>query len=322
MIPQRSFIESGLRKSDTYQKKRGIILSNYIALILCSCLVMLFVTRLLFFHNITQVTVIQFTTGSILFLLTIVLNRYHLTTLSRLYLCLLPVLFLWSVSVQTMRQMPVILPTEYDSLRIFFLALSCIPYLLLDKKQLPVFILGILPALISILFMDKILTLSGVGSAMHGVPGSNFEQIQMRTIVCFLMISTCCFAFQVIIANNDEYNQKLVNELREKTNEIEAQNEELIQSQESLNEINLHLETLVEDRTKKIRTQNETLVKYAYTNAHHVRGPVARVLGLIELSRMKTDLNYSWFFEKVEHETRAIDLIIKRIGSELEPGNQ
>jgi len=99
-----------------------------------------------------------------------------------------------------------------------------------------------------------------------------------------------------------------------------VQNEELLQGQENLSQINLHLETLVEERTQKIRTQNEILLNYAYTNAHHVRGPVARLLGLIQLSRMKTDLDYPWFFEKVEHETREIDIIIKRIGSELEPG--
>jgi hypothetical protein len=36
---------------------------------------------------------------------------------------------------------------------------------------------------------------------------------------------------------------------------------------------------------------------------------------------MRTDLDYPWFFEKVEDEARAIDLIIKQIGSELAPGD-
>jgi hypothetical protein len=49
-----------------------------------------------------------------------------------------------------------------------------------------------------------------------------------------------------------------------------------------------------------------------------VRGPVARVLGLIQVSKMKTDLDFPWFFEKVEDEAKAIDAILKRIAVDFE----
>src|SRR5258705_5757541 len=52
-------------------------------------------------------------------------------------------------------------------------------------------------------------------------------------------------------------------ELIEKTNEIETQNEELVQSHENLHNINNHLESMVTERTEEVQKQNEQLIKYA-----------------------------------------------------------
>lgn len=107
-------------------------------------------------------------------------------------------------------------------------------------------------------------------------------------------------------------------ELIEKSHEIETQNEELTQSQENLFQLNSHLESLVEERTREVHKQNEQLIRYAYSNAHHVRGPVARVLGLIQLAKMEIHLDYPFLFQKIEEQTKEIDEVIKGINKELE----
>lgn len=107
-------------------------------------------------------------------------------------------------------------------------------------------------------------------------------------------------------------------ELIEKTNEIETQNEELMQGQENLYQLNINLERLVEERTHKVKEQNEQLIRYAYSNAHHLRGPVARVLGLIHLSKIDSDLDYPFLFQKIEEQAKEIDLVIKSINNELQ----
>lgn len=107
-------------------------------------------------------------------------------------------------------------------------------------------------------------------------------------------------------------------ELVEKSHEIETQNEELMQSQENLYQLNTHLESIVEQRTLEVKKQNERLIRYAYANAHHLRGPVARVLGLILLSKMETDLDYPFLFNKIEEQTLEIDHVIKGINREFE----
>jgi signal transduction histidine kinase len=126
-------------------------------------------------------------------------------------------------------------------------------------------------------------------------------------------------------ARYDQINRDLKSanhELIEKTNEIEAQNEELIQSQEKLNSLNQFLEQTVEDRTKKLTEQSEQLVKYAYTNAHHVRGPIARVLGLVQLYKVDPEVDLQFILHKIEHETNEIDSIISRINVELEKSSK
>jgi len=319
MISFQNIVESGLSKNDLYQKRRGILLANYIALILCTAIILLYMIRFLYFHSITLKVTVTYFTGFTLIFFTIILSRLRLTTLSRLYLCLLPIAYIWYTFLMGMVKMQKIDTTIYDSLRIFLLALSCIPYLIFDKVQFRSLLVGILPSLISIVFLESLLSLAGVDHASRGIPENDYEHIQMRTIISYLIISSCCIAFQTIISRNDELNQRLLMELKEKSYEIAVQNEELRQSEENLNKINIHLETLVEERSRKILEQNEMMLKYAYTNAHHVRGSVARVLGLIQVSRLNTDLDFPWLFEKIEEETKAIDTILKRIATDFNP---
>lgn len=110
-------------------------------------------------------------------------------------------------------------------------------------------------------------------------------------------------------------------ELIEKSNEIETQNEELVQSHENLYNMNVRLESLVHERTEEVQKRNEQLIRFAYSNAHDVRGPVARVLGLIQLSKMESNLDYPFLFTKIEEQTREIDEAVKGINRELEKSN-
>ncbi|MBL7857562.1 MAG: hypothetical protein JNM57_07725 [Cyclobacteriaceae bacterium] len=116
-----------------------------------------------------------------------------------------------------------------------------------------------------------------------------------------------------IFKNLEEKNHELV----EKSHEIATQNEELMQSQENLYQLNNHLESLVDARTREVQNQNERLIRYSYTNAHHLRGPVARVLGLLQLSKMDVNLDYPFLFQKIEEQTREIDQVISSINKEL-----
>lgn len=108
--------------------------------------------------------------------------------------------------------------------------------------------------------------------------------------------------------------------LLEQTVLMAHQNNDLVASRNELNQINQNLESIVEQRTNNAKQKNEYLVKYAYTNAHHVRGPLARILGLLQLAKLEGNINYPFLFDKIEEQSKEIDVVLKTINKELEEG--
>lgn len=98
----------------------------------------------------------------------------------------------------------------------------------------------------------------------------------------------------------------------------DKQKEELFFRQEKLNKLNTELENLVNERTLKIVQKNEQLTKYSYANAHRVRGPLARILGLLNISMLKTENDYHFYFTKIKFEAEEIDKILKEINADLD----
>lgn len=311
----RRIVRLGVTDELNYQAKREIVATNNLTLILTGAIFLLMILRDIVIPNAPYK--VYWTVGIGLFLLPLVLNAFFLTTISRLILCYVPVLFIWFSFVSSILQVDVVEQSMFDALRIFLLAVSFIPYLILDRNRPVLLILGVLPTLTSFLFFTDIMLLSAVPYEQSILHTIDYQLMGVRSFVAYVILSTGCFAFQAIISNNDRYNQKLLSELKKKSGEIEQQNNTLLQKQSELNEVNQRLEELVNIKTRSIKRQNEMLIKYSYTNAHKVRGPVARILGLIQLSRLETDLNFPWFFEKVEEETKGIDKIISSISNEL-----
>lgn len=130
-----------------------------------------------------------------------------------------------------------------------------------------------------------------------------------------------CYATAVLKASYDRIHQHLRNrniELKEKAIEIATQNEKLIDAQNSLSALNQDLEKVVNERTAKIQIQNEILLRYSYANAHHLRGPVARLLGLASIYKLDPNLSPDFFIEKMVDQANEIDAVVKQINSDLE----
>jgi signal transduction histidine kinase len=82
---------------------------------------------------------------------------------------------------------------------------------------------------------------------------------------------------------------------------------------------NESLEANVNDRTKKIEIQNIRLRKYAFSNAHEVRAPVARLLGLIQLWNKEsiTETDRDFIIENISVSTLELDEVIKKMSDLL-----
>jgi signal transduction histidine kinase len=161
--------------------------------------------------------------------------------------------------------------------------------------------------------------IQGVNPALRFAPEvSEVITVAITYLVLYVILSYCT---GVLKWKYDQVhdNLRLANiELQERAEEIAAQNEELLQTQDNLNELNVDLERIVRERTRKIQAQNEILLKYSYTNAHHLRGPVARLLGLIAIYKLESNPDIDFFLTKMEDQTKEIDMVVKQINSELE----
>lgn len=68
----------------------------------------------------------------------------------------------------------------------------------------------------------------------------------------------------------------------------------------------------------ELRKRNQKLMNFAFSNAHHVRGPVARMMGLVELVRIDTETDQQWYVQTISHEVKELDRITRSIARELD----
>jgi signal transduction histidine kinase len=68
----------------------------------------------------------------------------------------------------------------------------------------------------------------------------------------------------------------------------------------------------------ELRRRNQKLLDFAFSNAHHVRGPVARMLGLVHLSKFDTERDQKWYMQTIAGEVEGLDEIIKSIARDLD----
>jgi len=95
--------------------------------------------------------------------------------------------------------------------------------------------------------------------------------------------------------------------------------ESLLKLNADINKINANLETMVQDRTEEIKQQNQKLIEYAFFTAHEVRGPLARILGLVELAKLK-ELHHDReeILHRLENAANELDEVIRTINRKLE----
>jgi len=121
----------------------------------------------------------------------------------------------------------------------------------------------------------------------------------------------------------DELNKHLITvnkEVQEKNEELEAYGEELLASEEELKQINENLNNLVENRTQALIKQNEKIVQHAFINAHKVRSPLARIVGLVNLIKYEVELeaNGKELIQRLNTSTDELDIILKEVRVNLE----
>lgn len=150
------------------------------------------------------------------------------------------------------------------------------------------------------------------------------SQIKGNVLMSFADNALLLVAMAMII--RDEYmaerkiiidQQKVVEEQNKK---IEKQNEDILSYNQGINYINHHLEQLVQERTEKLDEQNKQLIHFAFYNAHKVRAPLARILGLINLMKIEQDSNEEttrFYLKNIVDNIAELEQRIKTMNEEI-----
>ncbi|HEY8936649.1 MAG TPA: tetratricopeptide repeat protein [Cyclobacteriaceae bacterium] len=92
------------------------------------------------------------------------------------------------------------------------------------------------------------------------------------------------------------------------------------QQSKEITQMNEVLEKRVEERTKELEKQNKQLVEYAFINSHLLRGPLSRILGLINLIEHDKHLNQENVIDLLRQSGDELDTVIKKISDTLHNG--
>jgi tetratricopeptide (TPR) repeat protein len=129
----------------------------------------------------------------------------------------------------------------------------------------------------------------------------------------FTLVGVCIVVRILLFKRKNERKLILLNQ------EIEAQSEELKQANEEIQAINENLEEILEKRTTLIREQNERLKQFAFVNAHKIRGPVATMLGLINLISITSDeTTKDELLKHLHTSSLKLDAVIKEVSKQLD----
>lgn len=261
----------------------------------------------------------------VLFFFAIVLNRAGYYNAGRLILCLVPVWFAFFISLYGKWVYPATTYVGYFDIRYILLATAIIPVLVFDRTEKWQIILCLSSTFICLLLFDPINNWIGVGYYQRGFTARSYYYVNY---VVFISLTALISGILILKRRHGQVRDQLLKSLEENektnlhlieknkalqnlTNEMEAQNEEILQQHEEmatnqeilseanqliseqkqkLERYNLELEKLVEEKSGDLTKTNMELVQsnnelrqFSFNISHNLRGPVARILGLTNL---------------------------------------
>jgi signal transduction histidine kinase len=145
--------------------------------------------------------------------------------------------------------------------------------------------------------------------------------ISVTLAVVIILYSIYRIRFYFILENQKKLKKQVgvrTKEIQRMNNEIQAQNEELISQSEEIATNNEKLEEIVQDRTQKLKEQNERLSKYAFMNSHELRGPICRMIGLLNLLKKTKSEEQKKILDLIQETGLELDVITKQINQILD----
>lgn len=138
----------------------------------------------------------------------------------------------------------------------------------------------------------------------------------------FVAVGLIFIYFFVLLKNEYRFFRKQLGrknkQLKRLVETLSYQNAELESQQAKIEMINNNLESIVSEHTRKIQEKNKELSEYAFINAHLVRAPLCRIMGLVNLIEMEHGQQASRSdLQDIAQIAGEIDLIVRKINEKL-----
>lgn len=146
------------------------------------------------------------------------------------------------------------------------------------------------------------------------------EEIIALSIDCFFSALLLSVFFVRVKRRFEKYRAqvKMRNvELKELQSSIISQNTLIEEQKAKVEQLNSDLYMLVQQRTTEVQSRNKMLAEYAFINAHVLRGPLSRVMGLLNLMLLEERTSDPEKVKQVQNAAEEMDLIIRKINDVL-----
>lgn len=188
----------------------------------------------------------------------------------------------------------------------FFIVTAVAPVFFFEEKwqYLSLFVIS-LAGIISVKYLYDFIT-----------PVAPFEEKYMAPY--YIVICSTIFLIFALYAFFKSDHLKYEKKMNDQREEITAQ-------KESLALLKDQLEELLKSRTLQVAQKDEDLRKYAFHNAHTVRSPLARILGLINLVDQEDLSNpdtKEFYMTALKENAHELDKIIKEMNKILYQGSK
>ncbi len=314
-----SFI--GTTPNSDRKEIRHIAICNRISLILSGFTFLLFIVALLYFGWIVTVKIALGAT--FFFFVPIILNYFRYISVSRILLLTSLNLISLIASVADKFDVPGMLEEfQYFQFRLLILAASLFPFILFKLEEKKRLISGLLISFLCLVLYDPIHHLFGVGYYDMGFSAPNYYFTNYMVGATFLIITGSSFFLKYSFETYEKQNEVLIQNLSHAKALIQQQQEQLASENVELNREVVEKNTQLSQTNEELIKHNNDLLQFSYTVSHNLRGPVASLIGLVNLfDRKELKEDHQTILQHLELSSERLDVTIKDLGSIIDMRN-
>jgi signal transduction histidine kinase len=196
--------------------------------------------------------------------------------------------------------------------RAAMLVMAIIPFVVFHFRERRHLVINLLIGFLGLFFFDPIHSFFGLGYYQLGHSESDYYFTNVTYLCLYSFVVIGVGFLKRMMETYERRNEELIEKLNTAKRQAEAQNEQLESKRYILSQLLDKKDNDLTDITEELARYNQELMQYSYTISHNLRGPVASMLGLLELQKLNTgDLDTHELLGHLERSVQNLDHIIR-----------